>query len=284
MTDAALGQVRDSMLAGSGKLLRADGSVLDVTAALESLVAVLGGDTGAGGDLDAIRLIAIAQLNQLQLIEGNTDALETINAFIRTAVEAIQVSNATLVTSNAAILTSAELIDNMIGAIGVAHGTGVSVIGGKAESTVPAEVADGESVALYVDTFGRLIQLFTDLAQNAASVSDIAPAQMAVARWSDWVALTAPAQVTPVATVLDYNKITAEYIIANIDTSVDLILWGSIDRGISFFPIWEDTIDNTELQTDAVIIEGKFDQIYGEFEGEAGGVAATVTFKIEAGN
>jgi len=271
MGDVAGQQRYVEMMAGSGKLLAADGTIVDVATLLRNLVAVMGGDTGAGGDIEAIRLLAIAALAQLELIEANTDALETINTGIA--------------ASNTAIQTAVQLIDNMIGAIGAAHGTGVTILGAKAEGTVPTAVTDGQAVALYADLFGRLVTLYTDLAQSAASVSDIAPAQMAVARWLDWPALTAPDAVTPEANVQDYENITVQFIVATIDTSVGLIVWASVDNGTTWFVAWSGTVLASDLQTNAVTFTGKkYGRIKCEFDAEAGGVAAVVTFKAMAGN
>jgi len=51
-------------------------------------------------------------------------------------------------------------------------------VGGKAESTVPTEVSDGDAVDYWVDTFGRLINKSTNLSQNSMDVSEIAPAML----------------------------------------------------------------------------------------------------------
>jgi len=254
--------------AGSGLLLDVNGKVVDATALLQRIAAGVGADSGA--DFDTLLAIAQAQLVQLEQIQGTNAALNTVAA----AIQAI----------SADIRTAAQIIDNYVGVIDAAHGTGVAVLGGKAETGVPVAVADGRAVAAWVDAYGRLVQLATDVAQGALSVNDIAPAQMQTARWLDWVALTAPAQVTPAAVVQGYKNLTLEYIIATIDTSVDLILWGSVDGGTTSFVVWSDTIDNTELQTAAVYLHGvALERVWAEFDAEVGGVAATVTFKLMAG-
>jgi len=250
----------DQVVPSSGKLVGADGVEVDFVALLQSIAAGVGGT----GDIDAIRVLAAAQLVQL---------------------EQIRATNTTINTSNAAIQAATEILDNIVGVIDSAHGTGIAVIGGKAESTVPTEVADGDAVALNVDTLGRLVQLATDLAQNALSVSDIAPAQMQKAAWVDWATLTSPDDETPEAVILDYENLTVQYIIARIDTSVDLIVWGSIDGGTTWFQMWADTIDSTEQQIDTVTFSGiAVERIKCEFDGEDGGTAAEVTFKVVAGN
>jgi len=241
----------------------------------------------------------IAVINSLKVdlssVAGTATAVNSgnlSNGVQRVAIATDDVNMSALVTDlaaieviNAAIQTAVEAIDNIVGTIDSAHGTGVAVIGGKAESTVPTEVADGDAVAVWFDTFGRLVQLATDIAQSAMSVSDIAPAQMQVARWLDWAALTAPDDETPEANVQDYENLTVEYIIASIDTSVDLIIWASIDGGTTWFELWSDTIDSTEDQTDAVTFTGiAIERIKCEFDAEVGGTNATVTFKAMAGN
>jgi len=195
------------------------------------------------------------------------------------------VAIAAVITAIGTVVTAIETASAYVGIIGSAHGTGVAVIGGKAESTVPTEVADGEAVAVWLDTFGRLVQLATDVAQNALSVSDIAPAQMQVAKWLDWAALTAPDDETPEANVQDYENHTIQYTIATIDTSVDLVIWGSIDGGVSWFPMSRFTVLAADEQIDTVIFSGvKVERIKCEFDGEVGGVAAVVTFALMSGN
>ncbi len=249
--------------ADSGLMLKADGTVYDLQAALANLVAILGGGGEAGTDLDDIRIATEAALVFLAAIDASNTNIDASNTNIETAV---------------------QLIDNMIGAIGVAHGDGVGVMGMKAESTVPTEVADGEAVAIWGDTFGRLVQLFTDVAQNAASVSDISPAKMQIARWLDWAALTAPGQETPEANVQDYDIIKVQYIIAAIGVSVDLIIWGSIDGGATWYPKLRWTVLAADEQTDAVLFScDKDERIKGELDAEDGGTP-TVTFKVLAGN
>ena len=49
-------------------------------------------------------------------------------------------------------------------------------IGGKAESTVPTEVSDGDAADYWIDTFGRLIIKGTNLGQEALDVNEVAPA------------------------------------------------------------------------------------------------------------
>lgn len=193
---------------------------------------------------------------------------------------------AAMVVDLAAIEVAIEIIDNIVGTIGGAHGTGVAVIGMKAESTVPVAVADGQAVAMWGDLYGRMVQLATDVAQSALSVSDIAPAQMQVLRAIDWAALTAPAQETPQLNVQDYENITVQYIIATIDTSVDLKIWGSIDGGTTWFLMTPTfTVLAADPQSAAISFSGvKVGRIKCEFDAEVGGTNAVVTFKVMCGN
>ena len=256
--------------AGSGLLLDVNGKVVDVTALLQRIVAGIG--SGSEADFDMLLAIAQAQLVQLEQIQGTNAALNTVAA----AIQAI----------SADIRTAAQIIDNYVGVIDAAHGTGVAVLGGKAETGVPVAVADGDAVAIRMDAYGQLIQLATDVAQGALSVNDIAPAQAQTARWLDWVALTAPDQETPSAVVQGYENITVQYVIATIDTSVTLKIWGSIDNGTTWFLLTPAiTVLAADAQSDAVFFAGvAVERIKCEFDAEAGGVAATVTFKAMAGN
>ncbi len=243
-----------------GRVYTADGTVYDWQAALASIVASLGGSEAAGID----ELVAIAQAQLVQL-------------------EQIQATNAASATSNAASATSLALIDDTVGTIDSAHGNKVSVVGAKAEGTVPTEVADADAVALWADRLGRLITLYTDLSQSAASVSDIAPAQMQKAKWEDWAALTAPDDETPEANVQDFENLTVEYVVASIGTSVDLKIWGSIDGGTTWF-LLTDTIQVLANGVEAVSFSGlAIERIKCEFDAEDGGTP-TVTFKLMAGN
>ena len=66
---------------------------------------------------------------------------------------------------------------------------------------------------------------------------------------------------------------------AAIDTSVDLIVWGSIDGGTTWFQIGT-TVQALVDGTGYVEASGmQLDKLKCELDAEAGGVAVTVTFK-----
>ena len=162
----------------------------------------------------------------------------------------------------------------------------VVVAGAVAEATVPTELADGEVGNPWYDTFMRGVVAGYDAAQNALSVSDISPAAMQVARWLDWVALTTPGDETPPANVQDYSHFTIEYVIASIDTNVTLKFWGSIDGGVTWFLLTDALVKiASDDQTDTISFDNMaIERIKCEFDDETGGTAATVTFKVMAGN
>lgn len=156
---------------------------------------------------------------------------------------------------------------------------------GVAVDGVPAEVAAGVLASPWMDTFRRLVLFGSDLAQSALSVSEVAPAQMQVLVETDWVALTAPGQETPIINIQDHENHTIAYIISfGGCTDVDLIAWGSLD-GTNWFKLWEDNITSAEDNPDAITLSGvKARYLKCEFKAENGDTDATVVFQLMSGN
>ena len=263
---------RAKMYPGAGTLVRDDNTVLDATATLEAILArLMQVVTNTGGD-DPVNL-------------------ETIMQAVQAACEAIQGSSAAsaadlaaLELINTAIQAAVETIDNTVGTHDAVVPTQVLMQGQYAEGTVPTAVADGDVVRPWYDLYGRLVQLATNLAQSSLDVTDVAPAQMQKLFETGWAVTTAPGAETPELDIQDYENILVEYVIADIGTSVDIIVWGTIDSGTTWFPIASFQVLAAEDQTDSVIFSGvPIQRIKCEHEAEVGGTP-TIAFKVSAGN
>lgn len=299
---------RSDMIPSAGTMVREDGTVLDVTATLESLLARLVQIvTNTGGD-DPVNLETIMQAVQvaceaIQLSNASIDGrMEGVRTFTQETANSTAGSHLELIEIHAVqdqllalseqirdltvnIEASLDTLDDAVGTHDSAAPASVLMQGQYAESTTPAAVADGDAVRPWYDLYGRLVQLATNLAQSTIDVTDAAPAQMQVLIETGWAALTAPGALTPTIDVRDYENHTIAY---DIDiggcTDVDLIVWGSID-GTLWFPLWEDNITSAETLEDAVQFSGvQVTYIRCEFEAEAGDTDATIVFQITSGN
>jgi len=297
-----------------GIALDADDHIFDVVAALSAMRTSLAHIvTNTGGEdpvnmetiLQAIEAIDTAILAASEATAANTASIDARSEGIRNFTEAtaaateachtvllaIQASGATstadlaaLVVINTAIQAAVQIIDNIVGTHAAAAPTGLVMLGGVAETTVPVAVTDGQAVRANMDEYGRFRSTEFDPGLSAAQVSDVAPAQMQVMIETGWAALSAPAAETPVLDVRDYENITVEYIIATIDTSVDLIVWGSFDN-VTWFPMHAFTVLAADDQDDSVVFSSvKVAFMKCEFDGEVGGTNAVVTFKVMCGN
>lgn len=313
---------RDRMTPQSGLAMQADDTVLDVSALLVDMQTRLQSATSSlsqivtnTGGTDAVNLETIllgvqtacvaVQVACESLLGVNTetrdyaaasrtslDALVSIQDAARTALQAIQNSSAAgavdlaaIEVINTAIQTAVEVIDNYVGTAGAAAPAGIAVIGGVAETTVPAAVADGLAVDINWDEYGRHRDAAFNAAQSAGDVTDVAPAQMQVLIETGWVQLDTPGQETPARDVRDYENHTVVYLIdIGGCTDVDLRIWGSID-GTNYFLMWEDNILSTEDLTGGVTFSSvQITYIKCEFEAEAGDTDALVNFYLTSGN
>ena len=177
-----------------------------------------------------------------------------------------------------------QLIDDAVAVYGAAHvatGLAIAVLG---KDNIPVAVDEGDAVSLLADRLGQLFIKGYNRAQGSLDVSVVAQTKIPPLIEDGWVALDTPGQVTPTRDVRDYKNHTVVYIIANINTSVDLIVWGRID-GANPFPMDSWTVLAANPQTNAREISGmQVSYIYAEFDAEVGGVAATVTFQLSSGD
>jgi hypothetical protein len=180
---------------------------------------------------------------------------------------------------------SLGLLDNTVGT----HDSDIATmhlnVGTKAETTVPAAVADGDDVQLNADEYGRLRSAEFDPATGTAQVTDTAPAQMAVLIEDGWAALTAAGDLTSQRDVRDYENHTIAYdITIGTLTDMDLIIWGSID-GTLWFPMSSFNVLAAGPLEDAVTFSGvQVTYIRCELEAENGAADGSVVFQLTSGN
>lgn len=295
-------------MASSGQMLRADGTILDVAATMEAALARLVVSTTAlaqivanTGGVDnvniesislAIQAAAEANRDYNAASKTNLDALVSLQVAARDALLAIRNSSAASAVDLAAIevintdiRTAVQIIDNCIGTHDAAAPTQLAIIGGVAEETVPAAVADGDAVRMNFDLYGRHRDAAFNQAQSAGDVTDVAPAQMQVLIETGWAALTAAGDLTPARDVRDHANHTVAYdITIGSLTSMDLIIWGSID-GTLWFPMSSFNVLSTGVLEDAVYFSGvQVTYIRCELEAENGAADGSVVFQLTSGN
>ena len=306
-------RTRAEMFPSSGTALDVDDRVFDVVAALTQMRTSLSQIvTNTGGEdpvnletiLQAIEVINTAIQAATEATAANTASIDARSEGIRNfteatanATEAALVILAAIEASSAAsavdlaaleiintdIRTAVQIIDNIVGTHDAAAPTGLAMMGGVAETTVPAAVADGDAVRANMDEYGRARSAEFDPSLSAASVTDVSPAQMQVMIETGWVALTAPDDLTPVLDIRDYENVTVVYVIASIGTSVDLRIEGSLDNS-NWFALSAFQVLAADDQTDAVTFSGvKAAYLRCEFDAEDGGTP-TVSFQVMAGN
>ncbi len=137
--------------------------------------------------------------------------------------------------------------------------------------------------AEFAVNFDLETSVLADVRLDSIDVASAASGYVAAAQGdplveTGWAALADPGY-TPVIDVRLKTNHTILYSIASIDTSVGLIVWGSLDGTIWFvMDAW--TVLAADLQDDTREISG-FGTVYlkCEFDAEAGGNAAAVTFQ-----
>ena len=276
---------------GAVEIKDADSAVrMDVAADGVSNAAFVQSNSLATQDtLDLVRVAAQAALVLQTAIQADVEAVAHLVSADAGVVDA-GTQRVTLADDDVLTLlnkTALELIDDIIVTVGSAFSGKVAAIGGPCESTVPTARANREGVEAWLNTIGQFVNPSHDLATGSDMVTDASPATMQkqFTTDSEWTALTTPGDVTSTRSVRDYKNLLISYTIATIDTSVGLIIWGSFDGGITFHPIWADTILAADAQDVAVPFVGiALTDVYCEFDAEAGGVAATVTWEMGAGN
>jgi len=219
-------------------------------------------------------------------VDDNSSSL-TVDTTGTSGLEVVQTTAADLNVTEAnssSIQTAVELIDDTVGTIDSAFSGKVNVIGAKAESTVPTEVADADAVAQWHDTLGRQILKGTNLGQECLDVNEIAPALLQT-QVITFTQLTA-AGSTAVVNTEDYHNHTFSITLAAVDTSVDIRIEGSLDNS-NWFNM-DDTGNDTQYTTNGTYLIHKpnFKTKYVRFTfvSEVGGTAATLDVTYMGGN
>ena len=219
-------------------------------------------------------------------VDDNSSSL-TVDTTGTSGLEVVQTTAADLNVTEAnssSIQTAVELIDDTVGTIDSAFSGKVNVIGAKAESTVPTEVADADAVAQWHDTLGRQILKGTNLGQECLDVNDVAPALLQT-QVITFTQLTA-AGSTAVVNTEDYHNHTFSITLAAVNTSVDVRIEGSLDNS-NWFNM-DDTGNDTQYTTNGTYLIHKpnFKTKYVRFTfvSEVGGTAATLDVTYMGGN
>jgi len=175
------------------------------------------------------------------------------------------------------ILTSVQLIDDTVGTIDTAFSGKVTVTGGKAEETVPTEVADADAVATWFDTFGRQVLKGTNLGLNAMDTNEVSPALLLTNEQTLLDAVTATGASSSY-NVLNYNKITFYYIASSTSTGATIKIQSSPDDSNWYD---EDTEAISADGTTQFTIDGKRKYVRANVTSRTDG---TYSVKMVAGN
>ena len=234
------GQTRVGATSASGTMLQSDDSVLDVASVLTNIAARLSTAgtslaqivTNTGGT-DAVNLESIMTAVERAVLDIRNAAIanKTSQEATQAAVEALRALTVQLVTGEGTaympillvvrnllatidadtggILTSVQLIDNAIGTHGADVSTAIVATGSKAETGVPAAVADGEDVRDNRDEYGRARSAEFDPATGTAQTTDTAPAQMQKSGPRACAQLTDPGSTAESLDIVDYENVTA---------------------------------------------------------------------------
>ena len=213
-------------------------------------------DTIDSGDFGAFKIDAN---RQLFVTASDLDVRDLTSA--SDSVEVLQDTAADLNMTEANsgdILTAVELIDDTIGTIDSAFSGKVNVIGAKAESTVPAEVSDGDAVAQWTDTFGRQILKGTNLSLGTLDVSEVAPAELITQKQTGITQLTETGDTTEI-NVEDYSIYGYSMTVANVggagSTNVIVELQGSIDEtNYATLPLDNTAVSNASISNNQMTI------------------------------
>lgn len=185
---------------------------------------------------------------------------------------------------------------NRLAAVDSAAAAFVLQMGGIAESTVPTEVADADTVALWLDTFGRQILAGYDQSQGALQTSPLSAGGRNVVE-ATHAQLTAPGDTAPINVSL-YDEHCFQIVVASVDTNVIFGIQASLDGTnygrLSLADAADQVVGSTiSEEQDTVTVDGTyFLRIRGQFkflkftfEDENGGTAVTldVTYMGGAG-
>ena len=172
-------------------------------------------------------------------------------------------------------------VDDVSGASAVhlaAGPTRALLTGGLTIDGVPAAEAAGDLAAAWLDLFRRQVIYGANLGEGTLDVSvQSTPGKPVPLIEATWDALVNPGS-TPILDVRSWANFTVQWTVTAVDTSVDLIVWVSINNGVSFFPIVP-TIQLLVDGTDFLEVDNfACTHLYCEFDAEAGGNAAAVQF------
>ncbi len=177
---------------------------------------------------------------------------------------------------NLAILTAA------IAVASAAAPANVSQVGGEVETTVPTEEADGTLAALILTSFRELVMAGYNRAMHAQDISPVSAAKIPALIEDGWVALEAAGDETPPRDTRLYATHTIAYdITMGILTSMDLIVWGSID-GTLWLPLASFNVLGAGVLEDSIKIEAQVTYIKCELE--AVNDDGSVVFQLSSGN
>ena len=189
------------------------------------------------------------------------------------------------------IVTATEAVGDASAVHLAAGPTRAVLTGGLTVDGVPVAEAAGDIAAPWLDLFRRLVPYGANLGEGTLDVSvQSTPGKPVPLIETGWVALTAPAAVTPTIDVRNWaNIVVAFQVVPAGMTDMDYIIWGSID-GVIFFILDEDNLTAAEVAafgadgTGSVVIPTvQINYLYCEFEAENGG-APTILFQVAGGN
>jgi len=162
-------------------------------------------------------------------------------------------------------------------------GKSISVVQGQFVDGVPTEITtDGEAASLLINAFRELIIAGYNRAEGAIDINDIDPAIEDTLQPGAQTTLTAPGDGTPV-NVETYHYHIWQVVVAAINTSVDVKINGSID-GTNYGNTAASATQYTANDTYFIELVGKYKYLKPEFDAEAGGTDATITFTYMGGN
>ena len=251
-------QTRDSMAVPPGLALDAENQrhdvvadIVNIAARMQTAVTSLAQIVANTGGVDNVNLESISLAIQVATeanrdynaaSKTNLDALVSLQTAARDALLAIENTSAASATDLAAlevintdIRTAVQLIDDYVGTHDAVAPDALAIIGGVAEETVPAAVADGDAVRINYDPYGRHRDAAFNQAQSSEDTTETAPAVMQVGEFP-FTQLTAPGS-TPAAATQDYRNHTFQ-ILLDIGGCTDVVVRadGSLD-GTNWAPL-----------------------------------------------
>lgn len=125
-----------------------------------------------GGSLVAVNVNVVSGLINIGSVSATVDSI-----YMQSGNVAITSGNVSI-TSGTVFVTSGNFTGSVYGttAIDSALSSNPVFIGTKAEGSVPTEVAGGDAVAVWHDTFGRQVNKSTNLGLSAEDVNEVSPA------------------------------------------------------------------------------------------------------------